>query len=263
MKNTFLAIFLMLGVAAQAQYKVSFVKPTVNGSKFRVTLKMHSEGAAFHLGANNLRFNYAMEDLANPVIVSERFPDAAFGETTLLGSNAKTGIVSVNTAYKGVRKGKKLQINRKGAELVTLEFDILKNAENTPLKMRIEGAQPRTTVLMDDARSIVKLEQAEMLEVSLKNAAVTSKMTTHETVEFRAAPNPTSGAVNVVFDAVQSGNVAITLTDLYGRIIKTQNTAATAGMNQTTFDLSELPSGAYFISLQEDTMKHTQRIVKQ
>ena len=40
MKYTFIAIFLMLGVTMQAQYKVSFVKPTTNGSKFRIGNKL-------------------------------------------------------------------------------------------------------------------------------------------------------------------------------------------------------------------------------
>jgi hypothetical protein len=259
MKYTFLAIFLMLGATVQAQYKVSFVKPTVNGSKFSITLKMSAESRAFNLGANNLRFNYPTQNLANPVIISEQFPASAFGETTLLGSNPKAGIVSVNTSYKGKTNAKTLKINNKGVELVTIQFDILKPIENAAFTMRIEGAQPKTSVLMDDAKSIVKLEVGEAFEVSLKNTSVSRASDNG----FYIAPNPTNGIANLSFQAPSMGSAEISVYNNVGQLMQTITDFQTyKGKNQTTIDLSVYPVGLYHIRITQSDEIQTLKLQK-
>ena len=261
MKNSIFAIFLLLSVAAQAQYKVSFVKPSVNGSKFRITLKMSAENAAFNLGANNLRFNYSTTDLANPVIVSEQFSNIAFGETTLTGSNPKSGIVTVNTAFKrnGYERG--LEINKEGVELVTIEFDILNSNEQSPLTWRLDQSFPRTVALTDETEAI-KPVSGKTFDANLKKPTINTN-SIHTSSLLSIAPNPTSGIVNLSFDANQSGSVEINVVDVLGKIIKQQTTLATVGINKFNMDISDFPNGTYFITLKDKTTNNTQKIVKQ
>lgn len=164
MKNLFFVFFLIMSLHGKAQCVLSFNKPTVEGNKFRVTLQM-SSGIPFSLGPNNLRFNYSTENLDNPVIISDNFPNDAFGETTLLGSNRQTGIVSVNTAYHGKTGAEGLPITKNGTELVTLEFDIVKFSEKIHLNWRLDKL-PRTALVTDD-RIIISVSEAKPLITDL------------------------------------------------------------------------------------------------
>jgi len=73
MKNVCFVFFLIASLQGRAQCILSFSKPTISGSKFRITLEM-SSGIPFSLGPNNLRFNYPTENLDNPVIIGDNFP---------------------------------------------------------------------------------------------------------------------------------------------------------------------------------------------
>ena len=166
MKSIGLFFSLMLsGLSIFGQCNLAFVKPEINGGKLRITLQM-SSGIPFSLGPNNLRFNYPVENLGNPVIVSDNFPADIFGETTLVGTNRHTGVVSVNTAYYGKNAAGAMPISKEGKDLVTLEFDILKPAEAATLSWRIDK-QPKTAIVSDD-KMIVSPAEAKPLSLKLQ-----------------------------------------------------------------------------------------------
>ncbi|MFZ4544863.1 MAG: hypothetical protein ACOYOA_12495 [Saprospiraceae bacterium] len=172
MKKVFFLFMLLSSLQSFAQCTLSFAEPTITGSKFRFSIKM-SANRTFNIGPNNLRFNYPVENLSNPRIVFDAFPALVFGETTLMGSNMQTGIISVNTAYYGKSELRGLPINATGVDLVTLEFDIIKGAAQVEFDWRIDK-NPKTAIVTDD-KSIVVVEEAKPLSISLPETATINK----------------------------------------------------------------------------------------
>ncbi len=58
-------------------------------------------------------------------------------------------------------------------------------------------------------------------------------------------PNPTNGIINI---GNQNIDYSIKITNIVGQIVYTENCKA----NKTTFDVSILTNGVYFITLQND-----------
>jgi hypothetical protein len=258
MKKLIFAALLFVGANAQAQYSVAFVKPTVDGNKFRVTLQM-SAAKNFALGSNNLRFNYPVENLANPVVVSDAFPDEAFRATNLVGSNLEKGLLTVNTAYFGKTKANILPISKKGTDLVTLEFDIIKPADKIDLKWRINNF-PKTAIVGDDKKTSITPAPVEM-PVSLTSEVKTAVVKNTKT-GLTVSPNPTTDVANLSFESSTSESLEFMLTDANGKVIRNQTYNAVKGRNLLTFDMKDLASGIYYISCQQNTI-FTQKVIKQ
>lgn len=74
---------------------------------------------------------------------------------------------------------------------------------------------------------------------------------------FRIVPNPTNGLVEVRFAQNPANNTVLTLTDMQGRQILTQN----AGSIHEILALDHLQDGVYFLSAANGKQKTTQKIV--
>ncbi len=95
---------------------------------------------------------------------------------------------------------------------------------------------------------------------SRKEEIVVKNNTTNalEAVSYSIYPNPTSAIVNIDFTGMpKDGEIVITLTDTYGRLI-----AKESGIEKYRLDLSTLISGIYFVSIVSNQQKKTYRIVK-
>ncbi|MEO9533467.1 MAG: CHRD domain-containing protein [Crocinitomicaceae bacterium] len=79
---------------------------------------------------------------------------------------------------------------------------------------------------------------------------------------FNVYPNPFNTSVTIRYDFENNENAQVIITDILGNSISVSNLASTSGTE--TFELSELPSGIYFVNLILDnaTMK-TLKMVKQ
>jgi hypothetical protein len=265
MKSKLIALLLLVSFGAQAQYSLSFEKPTLDGNKFRVTLHINAVGKTFGLGSNNLRFSYPIAGLANPKIVSEVFPGSVYHETTLVGSNANTGIVSVNTVYFGKAKTNKMPITKKGMDLVELEFDVLNPALVSELAWRVDGKQPKTAILTDDRLTIVDAAPANNA-VNVKNAKFTAPVRVVEESKLLIAnimPNPAKDDVSVVFDAVTNGTVQVVMTDVLGRTVKSQKMEASKGVNTLMLNISALSFGTYTVKITDGISESVEKLVKQ
>ena len=62
-------------------------------------------------------------------------------------------------------------------------------------------------------------------------------------------PNPTSGNVNIEFNAVAKGNASVTVQDISGRIVTSQAVSVTEGVNKTQLDLSHIAKGIYMLNV--------------
>ncbi|NND32466.1 MAG: T9SS type A sorting domain-containing protein [Saprospiraceae bacterium] len=79
---------------------------------------------------------------------------------------------------------------------------------------------------------------------------------------IRVYPNPTASDVNIEFQVSQNGNVQIQTLDKLGRLIKSESNFYSQGNNFHQIDLSNHPSGVYWVVLVTgDEIQH-RRVVK-
>ncbi len=74
-------------------------------------------------------------------------------------------------------------------------------------------------------------------------------------------PNPLTNSGTIEFQANESGVVKHRIMNLQGRMIREWEYRAASGMNQSRFDASEIPSGAYFITLDANGTRATQKFL--
>jgi hypothetical protein len=80
---------------------------------------------------------------------------------------------------------------------------------------------------------------------------------------IEVAPNPTLDVVRVNFESNTRGDIQFMVTDVAGRILKTQSSFATVGNNYVVIDLTDLTSGTYFISMTDGNNTKVEKVVKQ
>lgn len=255
MKNIITSMLLFGAAALNAQsYNLAFVNPTVNGSKFKVTVNMSAD-KSFSLGANNIRMTYSTKDLANPRIVSENFPNG-FGETTLLGTSTETGVVSINTAYTAKPNANLLVIGKEGRDLVTLEFDVISSNPDAKISFRTGKTFPKCAVITDDRSTIIeegKFNEATLNQPIKLQPTINVKSSNFDVVSV--SPNPTTDIINVNFSAVEDAKVEVSISDAVGKIVRLQSVNSTKGTNFVSFDMRDLAAGTYFVAIGDKTQK--------
>jgi subtilisin-like proprotein convertase family protein len=74
-------------------------------------------------------------------------------------------------------------------------------------------------------------------------------------------PNPAADLVTLSFEADQNGTTWLTLTDELGRMVDSRQFQYSQGRNETLISLKTLPSGVYFVSLNNATSQLTTKLV--
>ena len=77
------------------------------------------------------------------------------------------------------------------------------------------------------------------------------------------SPNPTTGQVRINFEATQNAAYGIQVSDALGRVVKSLNIDASKGNNNAFVDISELPTGTYYLVLSGSDHQSVEKIVKQ
>lgn len=254
MKKTIFAILLFGSVALNAQtYHLNFVNPTINGSKFRVSVKMSAD-KSFSLGSNNIRLSYPVESLANPKIVIENFPQG-FAATNLVGSNQETGVLSINTAYTSKPNANLLTVNKEGRDLITLEFDVIKENLNTKLAFRTGKSFPKCAVITDDSKQIVEEGKFNEITLNHNNQLHTLQPKVNNQEVITLSPNPTADFINIDFIASEGVNQTIIITDALGKLVKSQDINTVKGRNFATLEMKDFANGTYFIIINNISKK--------
>ncbi|WP_417600275.1 T9SS type A sorting domain-containing protein [Owenweeksia hongkongensis] len=75
-------------------------------------------------------------------------------------------------------------------------------------------------------------------------------------------PNPTSGEVNVSFDAFDSEEVVIRILDVSGKQIMSQTDNNANGKMNYSLDISQLADGVYMLEVSAGTLKTNKRLIK-
>jgi hypothetical protein len=77
------------------------------------------------------------------------------------------------------------------------------------------------------------------------------------------SPVPTTEGVNVDFSTSKIGTLNVVITDIVGKVVRTERFTTVEGANLMRLNLSNLAQGSYILSLNDGETIATQRIVKQ
>jgi hypothetical protein len=80
---------------------------------------------------------------------------------------------------------------------------------------------------------------------------------------FTVYPNPAKNIGTVAFAATAAGKYQIEITDGLGKAIKRMEGVATIGQNNVSFDVSRLAKGIYVITLTNNGVKQSFKLVKE
>lgn len=80
--------------------------------------------------------------------------------------------------------------------------------------------------------------------------------------KLSALPNPSNGVTTLTFNSRRSANIQLGIVDVYGRLIKKETFKTAAGANLHRVDLSDLVSGMYFLTLDDQQQHETIKIIK-
>jgi trimeric autotransporter adhesin len=128
------------------------------------------------------------------------------------------------------------------------------------------GAAPATYSFNDNAPTALAYYRIRSIETSGKeqvSKVVAVKRDGGKLVLIMVSPMPTTEGVNVDFAVGKSGKVNLIVTDIVGRIVKTETFTTIEGANTVRLDLSQLAQGTYIMSINDGESNATQRIVKQ
>ena len=86
---------------------------------------------------------------------------------------------------------------------------------------------------------------------------------TIDDIRFVSYPNPVENWLNLLFRLRSSDRISVQLRDLNGKLLlQTPTQQLSPGEQQIRLDLSQLPTGAYNITLQTSTQTHTNLILR-
>ena len=83
-----------------------------------------------------------------------------------------------------------------------------------------------------------------------------------QSIKTTVYPNPTSDIVNIDFTLENSSNVVIQVMNIQGQLINQIKIYNTIGFQSTKLNLSNQPSGMYFVTIKSDTEKFTTKVIK-
>ena len=110
---------------------------------------------------------------------------------------------------------------------------------------------------------VEELEAAEIEELSNKSGQNLDPSNSLELNTLEFSPNPNNGQFKLMFDLPEEGDTEIRVFDQNGRTIEVQELKSFKGLYSNQFDISEAPSGVYFVSITQNGKGMTAKVVKQ
>jgi autotransporter-associated beta strand protein len=267
-------------------FGVALVKCITNNTVLNFTESLKGDAATQSL----LRTTGATKELVELKLTSDSFNFDNF--FAVLDANAATGfddgdggkIINPEASFYAQVDTNKLAV------------DARPFADNTTVRMSLQGAAPRTYKLSVASNTLqpghelflhdrylgtfTKLDMGAVYSFAVTADSLSSgdnrfEITHHLNLEaspdepsavaaavggqqFSVFPNPTTGALEVGWDAAR-GEASLQVTDLVGRVLHQR----TGTSGSATLDLRSLPAGVYLINLEAGGVKACQRFVKQ
>jgi len=242
-------------VSAADEYDVRFHNVTCDGDKVYVDIQVKASnlGESFNLSEQNYRFSFNSEAIQNPAIVQELQISGAVNNSfyaahTLRGS--KANIISYNVELSG---GEGYLLNDDWVGVGRFAFDVVDNAECLELTWRTPGQFPPTYVgkATDETRTgatgmnFDNLENCEFCSITANENVLT------DNAAFDVYPNPVVGdeQVSVTFYADKAQNATLTITDVTGKTVYSQDIDLIEGDNILPLKQRTINTGTYFVQI--------------
>lgn len=124
---------------------------------------------------------------------------------------------------------------------------VLENMLNNGVNYLSVNVVDTTTVSKSIDPHLIAHSYMVIWDISYSNVGVQEIM---PIVEFKMFPNPSNDKVNVKYNLLKESNVSFSVTDINGKIVKESKPKMyQPGEHKTEIDVSELPSGNYFLSI--------------
>jgi hypothetical protein len=171
-----------------------------------------------------------------------------------LGTTSEPQIITVNGKY--IESPISYEISGTGSELFTIEQESWHSYEGGTLSVTFT---PDATKIYSVKVTFSSLG-ATPKSISLKGSGTSVAIDEQEATDgVTIYPNPTTGELIINNEQLTINNVEIY--DVMGRMVKTRFIASLQD-DTTTFDISCLPSGIYFLRIQTENGVVTKKVVK-
>lgn len=137
-------------------------------------------------------------------------------------------------------------------------------SSNTVLRIRCDASGDYDFIYLDDVNlnicssSLIQNNNRIDNSIDWVNDVQTEKENTKGIKSLTIYPNPSKGFTKVLFYSNYNLEAAIQLSDSYGNPLKQERIQAQQGLNTVQLNLSQLPKGMYFVTIQmrgETTVK--------
>ncbi|BDS11019.1 T9SS type A sorting domain-containing protein [Aureispira anguillae] len=162
------------------------------------------------------------------------------------------------------------QVEEDQLTLAKIYLNLLKNNQglvlNTTSLTALEEIATRDGVYQEEARNLIHINQGNnpyqyaKIEALARRNTSTGGVWTGQNAQFAIFPNPASNKIAVQIQARNKHFVQASVYSIHGRLLQTQAVRA----YQMQFDVSELPQGIYFVTLEDESgERFTEKFVKQ
>lgn len=148
-----------------------------------------------------------------------------------------------------------LSINEEGIELTDIDLDALNGIASHGGTYREEARNLLHLVVGDNPYTYPEIKLSKP-----RNTDKSGNTIEFDGTNFSIFPNPTTNNLNIQIKIGGERLEQASIYDVHGRLLQTKRIQA----YQLTFDVSKLPQGIYFVSLQDaDGMKTTKKFIKE
>ncbi len=110
---------------------------------------------------------------------------------------------------------------------------------------------------------VEELGEAEIEDLAKKSGQDLNATNSLELNEMQFSPNLNNGQFKLMFDMPEEGDTEIRIFDQNGQTLVTQELKSFSGIYSNQMDISDQPSGVYFVSITQNGKGMTSRVVKQ
>jgi len=265
MKKFFsLSAMLLLTLTAQYSFagvvNVRFANENINAENYCATVQVKAQDIPFEIGSATVFFEYNKAAVANPTYTA-----LTFNETNACAFNGSLSVYKNSfTALEAGSKGEGnysilLTVPNEGCPTVTNDewldvaefcFDVVDGSQNPDITVSTEYTAFNTVDNEGDQH-----ELGDVLGV----VGINDNAANNDNVNI--FPNYTQNLVQVEYITKTAGDVTITVYDMLGRNLSTQNIQAAGGLQKTAVDFSKYGNGYYLIEVDNGTEKVSEKIL--
>jgi hypothetical protein len=216
-----------------------FYKDLDNGSDYRVLVILTEDGVtgttsdyaqanAYAGGGNGAMGGY--ENLPNPVPAAQMVYDHV-GRAIPTGYNGVAGSIPAN--------------------VVSGEANVYNVSYAVPAAYVAEN--------MHAVVAIVNTTTNELVNVNSTSVVISSTNELVNAVDMKVFPNPTVSDLSVTFDA--EGDYQVFITNLSGKVVAQQNFTGISGKQAVNFDVSNLASGSYVLTIAGENQASSKTVI--